>query len=89
MVSRNCPWLERHDLIQLAKPGQAWLNFRQTFRDPGQITSLQHELLFQNVQQVVALIATDCHDRQVKLMLAGHDIRVGIRALPNNFVCRV
>ena len=89
MVRRNGPWLERHDLIQLAEPGQTRLNFCQTFRDPGQITALQHELLLQNVQQVVTLVAADCHDRQVKLMLTGHDIRVGIRALPNNFVCRV
>ena len=89
MVRRDGPRLERHDLIQLAEPGQARLNFRETFCDPGQVPALQHELLLQNVQQIVTLVATDCHDRQVKLMLPGHDIRVGIRALSNDFVCRV
>jgi len=69
MVGLNTPRSHRHDLVNLGKFGQPWLDFLQACSDPFQIAALQNELLFENVDQVLTLVARGCHDSQVQLLV--------------------
>ena len=88
VISCEIPGTESHDLIEFAKPCQSRVNFLTTFCDPSQVTALQHELLFQYVQQVVALIAADGHYSKVKLLVSAHDVTV-VLAVADDLVIHV
>ena len=62
MVRLYCPGSERHDFIQFCELCQSWVHFLQTFSYPFQFTTIENELLLEDVEQVVAFVATYRHD---------------------------
>ena len=88
MVGLYLPRLERHYFVQLGELRQSWVNFLHPFRYPFQFTTIQYELLLQNIQQIVAFIATYCHDAEVELLIQLQNASV-IRAASNHLIIRV
>ena len=88
MIHGHFPWPESHDLIEFCEARQPWISLLEALSYPSQITSLQYELLLQNVKKIVTVIATDCHNRKVKLFIDPEHIAV-VTALTNHLLVRL
>lgn len=52
-------------LIQLSDMSQLCIHELEAFAQPFHITTIDNELLLLDLEQIITVVAADCHDRQV------------------------
>ena len=82
------PRLEGHVFIQLCEQNQLWINCLESICQPFKVSSYQDELLLQDVEKVVTLIAADRHDTKVQFLLMLEDACV-VFAVANDVLVRL
>ena len=76
MAHAHGPWSESEDLIKLWEPGDSLVDLLKALCYPSKVATFKDELLFQNIEQVVAMIATYGHYGQIQLLVESQYIRV-------------